>query len=122
MKNKELNEAFDDLKLKFDKWIAFAGRLDEHKIDEIEDKIITIQDSYKNFFEPRFNPDGEPEEIPKSQWFDEKRDEIEGLLKQFNLYEKSIEKLQTRAEKLTQAVTENATFDSFKTQAKTYRS
>lgn len=118
----KLNEQFDLLNTEIEKMRPIFKKVERLDLDNFESKISKLNNSFDDFFEPLLGHDDEPIEKPKSQWFDEKQEEITKRLSKLDDLEDSTKKLRERADKLTQAVTENATYDSFKTQAKTYRS
>lgn len=122
LNNKQLNEKYDQLIVEMQNFRVLMEEVEALDLNTLSEKADNIEEAHKNLFEPVRDHENEITQVPKAQWFDDKFDEINTKVKGLEKFESSINELQKRAEKLTQAVTEKATFDSFKTQAKKYRS
>lgn len=122
LKNSELNEKYNEVLSEMESFRSLIDEVKALNINVLSEKADDILEAHINLFEPVLDHENEVSQLPKAQWFDEKFDEIDTKVKKLEKFESSINELQSRAEKLTQAVTENATFDSFKTQAEIYRS
>ncbi|WP_154224768.1 hypothetical protein [Marinicella rhabdoformis] len=121
LNSKQLNEKYDQLIVEMQNFRALMEEVEALDLNTLSEKADNIEEAHKDLFEPVRDHENEVVQVPKAQWFDDKFHEINTKVKGLKKFEESIDLLQKRAEKLTQAVTENATFDSFKEQAKTYR-
>jgi len=102
LKNSELNEKYNELLVEIQSFRDLFNEVDALDLDEISNKADQIHEAHTNLFEPVLDHENEVSRIPKAQWFDEKFDEINLKLENLKKFEKSLDELQSRAEKLTQ--------------------